>query len=284
LNLASQVGKAEKLRSLHRGSRALVLPNAWDAAVARVFEDAGVPAVATTSAGIAFSLGYPDGQQISRDNMLETIARIASALKIPVTADVEAGYGARPEDAAETATAVIEAGAVGLNLEDSIQEGGDETLVPLPLQIEKIRAVREASRSRGVPLVLNARSDIYLLGFGDPASRFERTIERLRAYREAGADCLFVPGVKDIETISALVEQLAAPLNILAGPGSPSIPELERLGVARISLGSSIARASLAFARNVARELREGGTYSLLDGAIPYAEVNRLLARNSPGE
>lgn len=284
MNLTSQVDKAEKLRSLHRGPRALVLPNAWDVAVARVFEDAGVPAIATTSAGIAFSLRYPDGQRISRDDMLEAIARIASAVKVPVTADVEAGYGTMPEDAAETAAAVMKAGAVGLNLEDSVEEGGNDTLVPLPLQIEKIRAVRETSRSRGVPLVLNARSDIYLLGFGDRATRFERTIERLRAYREAGADCLFVPGVKDVETISALVEKLGAPLNILAGPGSPSIPELERLGVARISLGSSIARASLTLARNVARELSQSGTYSLLEDAIPHAQVNRLLSRNSPAE
>jgi 2-methylisocitrate lyase-like PEP mutase family enzyme len=271
-----QIARAKSFRDMHHGPRTLVLPNAWDVASARIFEEAGVRAIATTSAGVAFSLGYPDGQKISRDEMLAAVARIGARIKIPVTADVEAGYGDKPEDAAITAKAVVEAGAVGLNLEDGTHDPLSP-LTDLSLQREKIAAVREAARSAGVPLVLNARTDVYLREVGEPADRYSTALRRLTAFREAGAHCLFVPGVRDPDIIGRLVRELQFPINILAGPGSPSIPDLQKLGVARVSLGSSVMRATLGLAQRIVEEINSAGTYRTLEGAPPHSEVNRML-------
>jgi 2-methylisocitrate lyase-like PEP mutase family enzyme len=274
--LEKQIAKANRFRDLHRGPRTLVLPNIWDVAGARVLEQAGVAAIATTSAGIAFALGYPDGEKISRQEMFAVVARIAPKVNLPVTADAEAGYGDRPDDAAQTARAVIEAGAVGLNLEDGTDDP-KQPLADLSLQLEKIAAVREIARTMGVPLVLNARTDVYLLQVGKPEDRFDETVRRLSAYRDAGADCLFAPGVRELQVISRLVRELQHPLNILAGPGSPPISELQKIGVARVSLGSSPMRATLGLVRRIAQELQTTGTYSALEDAPPHAEVNKLL-------
>ncbi len=186
-----QKTKADRFRGMHRGERILLLPNAWDAASARVFEEAGFGAIATTSAGIAFTLGYPDGQRISREEMLEVVRRIAAAVKVPVTADVEAGYGDRPEDAARTAREVAEAGAVGMNLEDAT---GDpkKPLLDLTLQVERVKAVQEAAR-RGV--VLNARTDVYLLQLEAPEKRYDAALRRFRSWRRwVWRGLLWVPG------------------------------------------------------------------------------------------
>ncbi|MCW5981467.1 MAG: isocitrate lyase/phosphoenolpyruvate mutase family protein [Bryobacteraceae bacterium] len=262
--------KAERLRALHRGPAILRLPNVWDAAGARIVEKAGFPAAATTSAGIAFALGYPDGERIPRDEMLGQVRRIARVLSIPLTADLEAGY----EDIEETAAGLVAAGAVGLNLEDA----KDGALVDIPVAVEKIRAVRSAGGRLGVPIVINAHCDIYLLQAGDPSTRFSRTVERLEAYKAAGADCLFVPLVEDEETIARLVQTLRFPVNILATAGAPPAGRLQELGVARVSLGSGPMRAALGLMRRIAEELRDQGTYAaMLDGAIPYREVNELL-------
>ena len=275
-----QKSKALAFRSMHRASRALVLPNVWDVVSARVIEDAGYGAVATTSAGIAFSLGYPDGQKISREEMLARVGRIAKAVQVPVTADVEAGYGNRPEDAAQTARMVIEAGAVGMNLEDGTDDSA-HPLVELPLQIEKIHAVREAALKTGVLLVLNARTDVYLAQVGAEAKRHDETVRRLVAFRDAGAECVFAPGLRDAETIRRLVADVQCPLNILAGPGSLSIPELENLGVARVSLGSATIRATLGLLQKMAAELTSSGTYTALEGAPSHGQVNAMLERKA---
>ncbi len=279
MDMRIQVEKAEQFRKMHGGPRILALPNAWDVASARILEEAGYPAIATSSAGVAFSLGYPDGQRLSRNQMLEVVGRIAHAVRVPVTADLEAGYGATVKDMVETAKAMIAAGAIGMNLEDVT--GDDESShVGLPLQVEKIRAIRETASSAGVPLLLNARTDIYLMPIGEAATRFERTVERLRAYRQAGADCVFAPGVSDRETIAELVKAIGAPLNILVSPGSPSLTELEKMGVARASAGSAVMRAALGLVRRIATEWMERGTYnSLFDGAVPFAELNRMMGR-----
>src|SRR5713226_8077652 len=212
---APQSELARQFLALHDGRRTLLLPNAWDVASARIFEDAGFPAVGTSSAGVAFALGYPDGQKISRGEMLAVVHRIAEAVHIPVTADVEAGYGAKSEDVAETAREVIAAGAVGMNLEDAIPDKPD-ALSDLNLQIEKIRAVIEISARAGIAFVLNARTDVFLAEIGPAETRLARAMERLNAYRDAGAPSLFVPGVKDKETIAQLVSGVRGPVNILA--------------------------------------------------------------------
>ncbi len=279
MDMRVQAQKAEQFRKMHAGPRILALPNAWDAVSARILEEAGHPAIATSSAAVAFSLGYPDGQRISRAEMLEVVARIARAVRVPVTADMESGYGTTVKDMMETAKAVVAAGAIGMNLEDVT--GDDESsLVEISLQQEKIRAIREASSSLGVPLVLNARTDVYLMPIGDASTRFERTVERLRAYRQAGADCVFAPGVSDRDTIAKLVKAIAAPLNILASANCPPLAELEKMGVARVSAGSAVMRATLGLVRRIAKDWMERGTYdSLFDGAVPFAELNRMMGR-----
>lgn len=281
MDVRVQAEKAERFRKLHGGPRILALPNVWDAASARILEEAGYPAIATSSAAVAFSLGYPDGQRISREQMLEVVARIAHAVRVPVTADMESGYGTTVKDMVETARAVVAAEAIGMNLEDVTGDDGSSH-VDLALQVEKIRAIKDTSASQGVPLVLNARTDIYLMPIGEEATRFERAVERLRAYRKAGADCLFAPGVSDRDTIAKLVKAIGAPLNILMSTGCPSLAELEKIGVARASAGSAVMRATLGLVRRIGKELKEKGTYdSLFDGAIPFAELNRTMGRQS---
>jgi 2-methylisocitrate lyase-like PEP mutase family enzyme len=276
MNLAAQKSKAIAFRAMHSGPRILLLPNAWDVISARLFEESGFGAAATTSAGIAFALGYPDGEKITRAEMLQVVARIARAVHVPLTADLEAGYGDRPEDAAQTAREAIESGAVGINLEDTINKL-EHPLADLALQLQRIHAVKEAATQAGVPIVLNARTDIYLRQVGTPETRYDLALKRLSAFRDAGADCLFLPGVRDPETIGRMVADLQFPINILAGPGSPSVPELERLGVARVSLGSGLLRAALGLVRRMAEELKGTGTYDTLAGAPAHAELNRLL-------
>jgi len=268
--------KATAFGAMHRGPKILLLPNVWDAASAVIVRQAGFSALATSSAGIAFSLGYPDGQKISRDEMLAAVARITKCVDVPVTADVEAGYGPRPEDAAETTRGVLEAGAVGMNLEDATGDV-DNPLADLQLQVEKIRAVRQVAVSSGVPVVLNARTDAYLLQVGKPEKRYDLALSRISAFRDAGADCLIVTGVNDVETIQRFVRDLKFPLNILAGPGSPPVAELEKLGVARVSLGSGVMRATLGHLQRIAAEVKNAGTYQTLEGAPSFAEMNRLL-------
>jgi 2-methylisocitrate lyase-like PEP mutase family enzyme len=268
--------KAALLLSLHRPAHPLILINAWDAATARILERAGSPAVATTSAGVAFAYGYPDGEKIPRDQMLEAIARVCAAVKVPVTADVEAGYGATPEDLHRTTTGVLEAGAVGMNLEDGTGRP-DQPLADVPVQLEKIRAVKKAAYHLGVPIVLNARTDVYLDSVGPEGDRLAETIRRGEAYRDAGADCVFVPGVTDSAVIAAIVERLACPVNVLAGVGSPPIGELASLGVARVSLGSGPMRATMTLVQRLAEEVLTKGTYSALEGSIPHSEMNELM-------
>lgn len=281
MDITAQARKAEELRKLHAGPKVLVLPNAWDVASARVLEELGFPAIATTSAGVAFALGYADGQRVSRDEMLEVVARIARAVRVPVTADMESGYGMTAKDMAETAKAIVAAGAVGLNLED-VTGDTESSQVDMTLQAEKIRAIRETSAALGVSLVINARTDVYLMPIGPEATRFERTVERLRAYRTAGADCLFAPGVTDRALIDKLVKAIAAPMNILVTTGCPSIPELEKLGVRRASIGSGVMRSTLGLVRRIGKELQEKGTYStIFEGAIPFAELNSLMAQTA---
>ena len=279
MEMGKQAEKAEGLRKLHKGPRILILANAWDVISARMVEDAGFPAVASTSAGVAAVLGYPDGQRIAMGEMLEFVGRMARAVGVPLTADMEAGYATTPAEMAEMAREVVAAGIVGLNLEDVT--GDDESSqVEIGLQAEKIAAVRQASASQGVSLVINARTDVYLMPIGSVETRFERTVERLRAYRKAGADCVFAPGIRDAETIGKLVRAVDAPLNIWLQPGGPSVLELEKLGVARASIGSGTMRAALGTARRFFKALSEYQDHSaLLADAVPYDEVNRLLGR-----
>jgi 2-methylisocitrate lyase-like PEP mutase family enzyme len=272
----TQWDRAARFRSLHTSGNILVLPNAWDVASARIIEQAGAAAVATTSAGVAWSLGAPDGDRLGRDRALDLIARVAEVVSVPVTADIESGYASDAKGVAETIEGVVAAGAVGVNLEDSIL-GGETRLRPVQEQAERIAAARQAADASGVPLFINARVDAYLLAIGDPDGRLRETLDRAQAYVGAGADGVFVPGVTDLDLIQTLAESITKPLNVMAGPGSPTVAQLAQRGVARVSIGPAIARVAYAVARRAAEEVLTAGTYDHLAGGLDYDELNRLM-------
>lgn len=267
---------AKVLRDLHHGPPILVLPNAWDAISARIFEAEGFPAIATTSAGVSNALGYPDGGVVPPREMIEAVARIIRAVSVPVTADFEHAYGETPTAVADNVMRVIAAGAAGINLEDCMPGATD--LEPLALQADKISTIAKAAQTAGVRIVINARTDVFLRAIGAVESRLGVAIERGKAFLAAGADCVFVPGVRDAETIGALVRGIGGPINILATRGTPSIDALQTLGVARVSVGSGPHRATLAVTRDIARELKTKGTYtSFTAHAMTPDEANGLM-------
>lgn len=273
--LTDQREKAERLRALHRRGDPLLLFNVWDAVSARIVEDLGFPAIATTSAGVAWSEGYPDGEHISRAEMLARVRRIVEAVDAPVTADCEAAYGTSVDDAIATARDAIEAGAVGLNFED--MDAAKHVALDADLQVQRIRAMRNAANEADMPLVINARTDAFLADLGSSdAWRLEESIRRGNRYFEAGADSVFVPGVSDERTIATLVNELAGPLNVLAGPDTPPVARLAELGVARISVGSSAMSYVLALFRRAARDVKERGSFEFARDRIPHAELNEL--------
>jgi 2-methylisocitrate lyase-like PEP mutase family enzyme len=261
--MADQAGT---LLDLHHGA-GFVLPNAWDPGSAVILERLGFPAIATTSAGIAWACGVPDGGAMSRDAMLEQVARIVAVVKVPVTADLESGY----DDVAATVAGAVALGVVGANLEDAAAGG----LFGIDEAVERVAAARSAAPAGR--FVLNARTDTYLAGGGgDP---FDETVERARRFVDAGADCVFVPGVADEDTIRRLVAAVPAPLNVVAGLASTTdAPTLFSLGVKRVSLGGSLARASLSVLERAGRELIDTGTLGFLDGAISYAETQERFS------
>jgi 2-methylisocitrate lyase-like PEP mutase family enzyme len=268
----------ERFRQLH-SQRPLILPNAWGTASARVIERAGAQAIATTSAGIAWVHGYSDGQKLEREWMIETIREIVQAVGVPVTADIEGGYGwGSADDVAQTVRAVLKVGAVGINLEDSPGRNG-EKLLGVEAQVERILAARAVATSLGMDLVINARTDVFLAQVGEPDTRLPEAIRRANLYHQAGADCLFIPGVIDAPNITSLVQNIPGPVNIMAGPGAPSIPELGRLGVARVSLGPNLALAALAVTQRAALELLDAGTYTELEHGFSFADANGLFTQ-----
>lgn len=265
--------------AMHQTPPILVLPNAWDVISARIFETEGFQAIATTSAGVAATMGYPDGERMSLAENLGVVRRIVDHVGVPVSADIETGYARLPEKVGESVKVTLETGAVGVNIED----GTGEPLTPLfdlPLQIEKIAAARQMAEAQGIHLVINARTDVYLACEDEPAALLRQAVHRANAYREAGADCIFVPeiGKLDRETLAQLVREIDAPLNIIAGAHTPPILELEEIGVARVTVGPRPMRAALAVLRNIARELAKTGTYELMSReALSYADVNGML-------
>ena len=282
MDLSVQKTKAESLRQMHHSGRILVLPNAWDGASARIFEAAGFPALATTSAGVSYVAGRPDGQVIARDEMITIIRWIARSVEVPVTADMESGFGTDADEVADTVRNMLDAGAVGVNLEDTVH-GGARELYEIPVAVQRIRAARAAADRIGVPLAINARTDVYLLGVGDKAGRFDHAVRRLNAYREAGADCLYPMGIFDAETIGQLVKAVNGPVNIMGLPGAPPVSELQRLGVARVSTASGPARVALSATRKIAEQLMSAGDFSIFGGdTMPHPEANALMARR-PG-
>jgi 2-methylisocitrate lyase-like PEP mutase family enzyme len=267
VSLGDSSGKAAALLALHAGP-GFVLPNAWDAGSARILEQVGFPAIATTSAGIAWACGVPDGGALDRDTMLDHVGRIVGAVSVPVTADLEAGYGVTADEVGLTVARAVGLGAVGANLEDA-DEGG---LFGIDEAVDRIAAARAAA-PRGT-FVLNARTDTYFAGTAGDA--FAETVERAVRYVQAGADCVFVPGVVEADTIRRLAAAIPGPLNVVAGLANTiDAPTLFSLGVTRVSLGGSLARTAFSALERAGRELFDSGTLGFLDGVIGYADLQR---------
>lgn len=275
--LKSQSEKASEFRALHKKDHILILPNAWDVASARAFENAGFPAVATSSAGMMVSLGYPDGETIDRNEFVDAIRRIAKILTVPLSVDVVAGFGDTPDQVAATVTDVVKAGAVGVNIEDFIH--AEKKLFTIEKQIEKLKAIKKLQQALNVPIVINARTDALRYAPGDEAAKLKEALRRSVAYRDVGADCVYPMGLMDPAPISTFVKALNFPINVMVRKGLPSIKELERLGVARVSFGPTASYAAMGLLKQISKEVLEKGTYeSLLDGAISYDELNNLAA------
>jgi 2-methylisocitrate lyase-like PEP mutase family enzyme len=317
--------KASRLLELHHASQPLVLINAWDAASAAMVEHCGLPAIATSSAAMANALGFPDGQYIPWPQMPEAVARVCRAVKVPVTADIESGFAANVTALETSITQIIQAGAVGVNLEDVMPANPDlqdnelrrddlqnaaaknadpvrhgSPLFPLHEQIARIQAARRAGSAAGIHLVINARTDAYWQAGVEPAEAMRGTLDRAKAYLQAGADCIFIPGLRNPDHIRTIIDYLRAnpppidplpadrlsiehgepAINILAGPGVPSIPELAKLGVKRVSYGSGPHRAAMGLLRRIASEANSSGTFkALTEGAVPYEEINGLFQK-----
>jgi len=240
-----------------------------------VFEDAGFPAIATSSAGLLVSLGYPDGEVIGRDEFVSAVGRIARVLSVPLSADIVAGFGKTTRDVLITVKAILKAGAVGINIEDFVH--ATKKLYPIKRQVENVKAIRKLGKTMGVPIVINARTDALRYAEGDEEARFKEAIRRASAYRDAGADCVYPMGLTEPAPIAAFVLALDFPVNVMVRKGLPEISELERLGVARVSFGPSPSYAAMGLLKRAAKEVLEKGTYeNLTDGAITFDELNAL--------
>ena len=271
-----QLHLAEAFRARHRAPPLLLLANAWDALSARIVEEAGFDAVATTSGGVNWALGYADGEAAPWSEVVAATARMARVLHVPLTADIEAGYGGSPAEVAKSVADIIAAGAVGINLED----GTSAATAPMRAiddAAARIRAARNAAREAEVPIVINARIDIYLKQVGDPPSRFAETVRRAEAYLAAGADCIFPFAVTDADTIGRLTQAIQAPINIVGRAGTPDVVTLEQLGVRRVSTASSLAMMAIEETQRVARELRKHGRFDILNYKLKRPDIQKLF-------
>jgi len=280
--LKSQKEKAEDFRALHHGKRILILPNGWDVPSARLFEDAGFPAIATSSAGMLVSLGYPDGEVIGRDGFVSAVGRIARVLSVPLSADVVAGFGKTTKEVLVTVKAILKTGAVGINIEDFTH--ATKKLYPIERQVENVKAIRKLGETTGIPLVINARTDALRYAEGDEGARLREAVRRATAYRDAGADCVYPMGLVDADSITNFVKALDFPINVMVRKSLPPISELQRLGVARVSFGPSPSYAAMGLLKRAAKEVLEKGTYeNLIEGAITFDELNALAVPRPQG-
>ncbi len=271
----TQRERAEAFRALHHEEHLLILPNAWDVPSARLFEETGFPAIATSSAGLMVSLGYQDGETIPKQEFFSAVGRIAKVLSVPLTVDAVSGFGETPSEVASTVHSLVKIGAVGINIEDLQTATG--SLESTEEQVEKLKAIRKLDNTTGIPLVINARTDALRHGEGNDEARLNEAIRRSQAYRDAGADCVYPMGLTDTASISTFVKALNFPINVMIRKGLPPIKELERLGVARVSFGPAASYATMGFLKRAAAEVLEKGTYnSLVEGAITYDELNSL--------
>jgi 2-methylisocitrate lyase-like PEP mutase family enzyme len=276
MNKPSQKEKAETLLSLHRGAETLVLPNIWDPIGARILAAKGYPAVATASAAVSASLGYQDGEKINRSTLIDLLGRIARSVDVPVTADIETGYGATLSELEQTAERVIEAGVVGVNIEDSLSNGVG--LRGVEEQSERIATLRQVANRCGVPLVINARVDSFVSpSFTNNQQAIDETALRAKAYAEAGADCIYPIGPGAEATVRILRERIEYPINILAGPTAAPLSVLREIGINRVSFGPFIFRSCLRKFFEIVEGLRANGDYAGLSNLVSREEVAKYL-------
>ncbi|YCH07040.1 isocitrate lyase/PEP mutase family protein [Arthrobacter sp. alpha11c] len=269
------VTKAELFHKLHdAGPTPLVLVNVWDAASARVVQEAGATAIATSSSAVSWSLGFRDGDHVPWGLAMAALGRVVGATKLPVTADIETGYGRTDDELRATVHGVLDAGAVGINIEDSAAE----PLTEINEQSRRIALIRAVADERGIPLFINARTDTYLSG-QYPDSVYDETLRRAESYLTAGADGMFVPGVVDLHVLHELSSKIPAPLNALAGVGAPSPLELHDAGIRRVSIGGNTAKAAYAKVARVAKEILGDGNWAGLAGTRSHDEMDALFAR-----
>jgi len=278
VNKSEQQRLAEDFRKLHRAPPILLVPNCWDPMSARIFEAAGFPASATTSGGLAWALGYPDGEKAPWPEVVAATRRIVEAVRVPVSADIEEGYGDTPGAVGRSVAEIIRAGAVGINLEDGTPRP-DQPVRPIEEAAARIRAARAAAEAEGVPIVINARIDLYLKQVGDEASRFADTVKRAEAYLAAGADCIFPFALADLEVIRKLAAAVKAPLNIVARAGTPPLRQLEAAGVARVSVASGPALTVMSLIQRIATELRGKGEFDILHAEMKRVDAQQLFAK-----
>ncbi len=270
-----QVERAQRFRALHDRRRVLLLPNAWDAGSAGIFADLGFDAIATTSGGIAWSLGHADGERAPLDEVLAAIRRIVRVTALPVSVDFEAGYGATPDDVAANVRALIATGAIGINLEDGVRH---ETLRDIDEAARRIAAARAAAHAAGVPIFINARIDAWIIGGNaSEAQRIDDALARARAYLAAGADGIYPIALANPETIATLCARIDAPVNVGARGGLPDLAALARLGVARVSTATRLAALAYAAARAAARTVQSSGRVDNLDAEFGYADLQRIF-------
>jgi 2-methylisocitrate lyase-like PEP mutase family enzyme len=266
---------ADAFRAMHRGPL-LLLPNAWDAMSARQFEAAGFAAIATTSGGVAWALGYADGEKSPWPEIVSAHERITRVVRVPVTADIEAGFGETPADVGKSIADIVRTGVVGFNLEDGTPRP-DMPVRPIEDAVARIRAARQAAEAAGVPAVINARTDIYLKNVGDPAGRFDEVVKRAKAYLAAGADCIYPFGFIDMETVGRLAKAIPAPINIVARAGAPPVAELQKLGVARVTIASGATLAVMSLIKTIGEDLRATGTFDGIGHSMNRPEAQKLF-------
>ncbi len=271
---------AKEFLALHHNTQTLLLAGAWDVVSAKIFESGGFKAIGTTSAGISASLGFADGERMTIEDNLAVVKRIVNNCNLPVSADIEAGYADSIEDISENTKLVIDAGVVGLNIEDSTGNI-NQPLYAVEYQSEKIQNIRKVANEMGISLVINARTDAFMLATSDPDKGISNTISRAKAYLASGADCIFIPDVQGVEksAIIRLVENIDAPVNFLLGPEMPDITEMQNLGVARVSLGPRPMRAILSKLQTVVNELVNEGTSNSMTSSISYNDINAWFSR-----
>lgn len=279
LDYKKQLYLANRFQEMHRHDKMFILPNAWDVGSAVIYEKLNFPAVGTTSAGFAYSLGYSDGEKIDFEHIVQTVNKITQRISIPVSVDIELGYADTIDEVVENVTKIIEAGAVGINIEDGYTKPTPH-LESLDLQIEKIHAISTLREKLGIPFVINARTCVYFIKAGKGEERLSIAIKRGKAYHKSGADCIFIPGALEECDLLKLIENIPSPINILATPKTNNLEDLKRMGVRRLSLGSAPVRSAYSNLIETTKQIMDDNKISkLLDHDFSYEIANKLFAR-----